>query len=202
MHYSEQYIVKNKIQSWRLIEELGLNTFPYILLDKFDETKLREFLESAKKTHTCDAFGFRSLKESGSKIFHFGMDTDEVMEKAKKLQHFVAYGFNTETESKKILCGEVMIDEPYYMELSATVSTDPKDTARSALCNPTTRFNGSLLHDKKIKHMVRKTPGLEEVIDFMCEKDLIGIATEFGLYSEPNGIKKENLLVFELRTDF
>ena len=198
-----QYEVRNKIQSWKLIESLGLNTLPYILQEQFDEIKMREFLEKSKKSYMCDLFGLRSLIKTGSELASvFDLNSDEVLEHAKKLSHFVVHGYNEVLHSKRILCGEAMIEEPYYMQMSATVSTDPKATARSALYNPTTKFNGSILHDKKIKHMVRRTPGLEDIIEYIQDNDLIGVATEFAICSEPVGRKKENIVVFELRTDF
>ena len=199
-----KYKVRNKTESYRLIEQLELNTFPYKLFDEYDESKLREFLETARDKYNCDGFGARSLKELASRIITSTLysNAEELIERTKGLRHFAAYGFNNESDSSQYLSGEVEIVEPYSMELAATVSTDPKDTARSALYNPSLNINGSLLHDQKLKHLVRRTPGLEYVIDFMMERDLVNVAMEFALCKQPIGTKNEQLAVFELRTDY
>jgi|GEM_PF-7029606 len=192
--------ITNKKQSWNEINRLGLNHFSHLFLEKFDKTAINNHL--AKGDY--DMFSVRDTINVGSSMMRAYMSYDEMMQYAEKLKHFSVMCYKAEWTDKMILCGEV---ELYHRRddgdfgIRSVLSNDPCGHIRAAVNNPTHHINGSLFDNKTI-HAAHQTPGLMNIVNYLCKNDLINVTTELCHYSVPVGVKNENIMVAELRTHY
>lgn len=70
---------------------------------------------------------------------------------------------------------------------------------REAMENPEIIFEANLLDTKGIKRCENRCPYLKEIINYICEKNLVGYTVEFSMFHSPLGVENENIIIWEIR---
>jgi len=82
-------------------------------------------------------------------------------------------------------------------EVYAILSVDPTASVRDALSNPSYNLKTDIF-DKKLNNI----PHFDLIYQYIVEHDLRDIIVEFALFDKEVGIKKEKVIVYELRTHY
>lgn len=63
--------------------------------------------------------------------------------------------------------------------------------------NPDFNYHTDIF-DKKLNHI----PGFDIIYNYIIDHDLLDVIVEFAIYDKPVGIYKDQVIIFEIRTDF
>lgn len=183
-------IIKNKLESIDKINELGLNKFPEELFKKNDDERIKKFIEN----YPVNYYAIRDRsKASGN--FKLKVDFDKVLEEIKEYNLFTINVSSANYVNNQLLVGE--IEFLSNNELYATLSIDPTASVRDALRNPTFNLKTDIF-DKKLN----KIPHFDYIYQYITNNNLQNVIVEFALFNKEVGIKKEKVIVYELRTHY
>jgi hypothetical protein len=119
----------------------------------------------------------------------------DVLKACKSLQVFTVNVSSYNYKDHQLLVGTILIKE--NDEIYLTVSNNKDYSIRDAEKNPD--YNCVIfLDDKRIKHI----NGLSDIIDYIKEKHLEDYIVEFAVFNIKLGIKKEQVIIYEIRTDY
>ncbi len=82
-------------------------------------------------------------------------------------------------------------------EVYATLSIDPTASVRDALSNPAYNIKTDIF-DKQINRI----PHFDVIYEYVTSHNLQDVIVEFALFDKNVGIKKEKIIVYELRTHY
>ena len=82
-------------------------------------------------------------------------------------------------------------------EVYAILSIDPTASVRDALSNPTYNIKTNIF-DKQINRI----PHFDVIYQYVTSHNLQDVIVEFALFDKNVGIKKEKIIVYELRTHY
>ena len=82
-------------------------------------------------------------------------------------------------------------------EVYAILSIDPTASVRDALSNPTYNIKTDIF-DKQINRI----PHFDVIYQYVTSHNLQDVIVEFALFDKNVGIKKEKIIVYELRTHY
>jgi hypothetical protein len=182
---------ENKIESINLILKLKLNTFPERLFLEYNPNSIEEFI----KEFTAEFYAVRDKSFSMSPKSRLAVPYNEVIDYCKCLNKFSINVSSYCYRNNQICVGEIRIYK--NMGIEYIVSNNPSYSLRDCYTNPD--FNGQTnIYDKKIN----KIPGLNEIIDYISKYNLFEIIVEFSVFNCPVGINKENIIIWELRTNY
>lgn len=184
-------VIKNKLESIRKMEELELNRFPEGIFKKGEEDKILQFL----KKYPVKYYAIRD-KEKASGIFKLKVDMDKVLEEIKDYNLFTINVSSANYIENQVLVGEIQFlsnDEVY-----ATLSVDREASVRDALKNPSFNIKTTIFDDK----VLNKIPHFNVIYSYIIEHDLQDLIVEFSLFDKEVGMKKEKVVIYELRTHY
>lgn len=183
-------IIRNKLESIKKINELGLNKFPEQLFKKGDEEKVRQFLIY----YPAKYYAIRDKSMAGG-VFKLKVAFEEVLTEIKGYDLFTINVSSANYEENQILVGEIAIlsDGDVYL----TLSVDPKASVRDALRNPTFNLNTDIF-DKKLNCI----PYFDLIYQYIINHNLQNVIVEFALFNREVGIKQERIIIYELRTHY
>jgi len=193
--------VKNKIESDSLIQKLNLNRIIENYFKKNEIEKLKHFLIQ----NPCSYYNIRD-KSSPMGRFLYKLTPDEVLAQAEKYDFFSVCESLAEADKTLVLQGEILITEDY--KIIASLSDIKGISNRQAMQSPEYRFEAEMIYNPYLKKEEKpwsKIPdvrGLNTVIDYLFPYELIGVIVEFSLFDIPVGTKKENIIIWELRTNY
>ena len=102
-----------------------------------------------------------------------------------------SYNYN----ENQLCVGEVLIKS--NLDVSITISNNKSFSARDAVRLPD--FNMiTNIYDKQLKNI----EGLNYVIDYIFSHNLFDVIVEFSSFDIKVGLNKENVIIYELRTDY
>ncbi len=181
--------LRNKNDSYDVINILKLNVLPVIRFKTFDEQKICEFV----RKYDYPYYAVRDTFKSRSKLFNFKIKKEELISYCKNLTNFTinvsTYGFYTH----QLCTGEIRIDK--NMDVSLAVSNNPLESARGGAQNPDYMLN-TTIYDKKLDSI----KGLNQVIDYIFKHELFDLIVEFASFDIPVGLYNEDVVIFELRS--
>ena len=183
-------IIKNKLESINKINELGLNKFPEQLFKKDELIKVKSFLEQ----YPAAFYAIRDKSKPGG-IFKLSVKYEDVL---KEIKEYNLYTINVSSINycdNQLLCGEIEILS--NGEVYLTLSTDNRASVRNAIKNPTFNLKTNIF-DKSLNNI----PGFDIIYEYISNHHLTDIITEFALFNTSVGIKKERVIVYELRTNY
>lgn len=183
-------IIKSKLESINKINELGLNKFPEQLFRKNEETKVQEFIEK----YPANYYAIRDKSKAGG-IFKLKVDYDKVLEEIKDYNLFTINVSSANYVDNQSLVGE--IEFLSNGEVYAILSIDPAASVRDAIQNPTFNLKTDIF-DKKLN----KIPHFDFIYQYIMNNNLQDIIVEFALFNKEVGIKKEKVIIYELRTHY
>ena len=181
-------VINNKFESIKRVEELRLNKFPEQLFKRGE--KVKKFITS----YPAKYYAIRD-KSKPSGIFKLKVMARDVLNEIEEYNLFTINVSSANYPENQILVGEIEIlsNEEVY----ATLSTDPTASVREALKNPTFNLKTDIF-DKKLN----KIPHFDLIYEFVVTHNLKNVVVEFALFNTKVGIKKENIIVYELRTHY
>lgn len=184
-------VIKNKLESIRKIKELDLNRFPEEMFKKGEEDKIQQFI----KRYPAKYYAIRD-KEKASGVFKLKVDRDKVIEEIKDYNLFTINVSSANYVENQLLVGEIQILR--NSEVYATLSVDGEASVRDALKNPSFNIKTTIFDDKTLN----KIPHFNFIYSYIVEHDLQDFIVEFSLFDKEVGRKKEQVVVYELRTHY
>lgn len=183
-------IIKNKLESVRLIKELNLNKLPEETFKKNEEDKVISFLNK----YPANLYAIRD-KTQGCGIFKFKVPKDQVLNEIKDYNLYSINISSANYSTNQLLVGEIEIlsnDEVY-----ATLTTNKDASVRDAIIKP--EFNiKTTIFDK----VLNKIPCFDIVYKYIIDNGLKDVIVEFSLFDIPLGINNEDIVIYEIRTDY
>lgn len=184
-------IIRNKLESIKTIDQLGLNRFEEQLFIEGQTHEVKKFiLENPAKYY---AIRDRS-KSSG--VFKLKVDYNKVLEEICDYNIFTINVSSANYVDSQLLVGE--IEFLSYHEVYATLSMNPSFSVRDALSQPDYNLKTDIFDNK----MLNKIPHFDYIYEYVVDHHLEDIVVEFALFDKEVGIKKEKVIVYELRTHY
>ncbi|MCI9280816.1 MAG: hypothetical protein HFI49_00955 [Bacilli bacterium] len=182
--------INNKIESIKMIEELKLNKFPEKLFKKGDEEKVIEFINE----YPAEYYAIRD-KSKPKGIFKLAVTKNKILEEIKEYEMYTINVSSYNYANNQVLVGEIEVlsNNDIYLICSAT----PGDSVRDAIKNPDYNLKTNIF-DRKLNNI----PYFNCLYEYVINNNLIDIIVEFAIFNIKIGIKKENIIIYELRTNY
>ncbi len=182
--------IKNKLESMKKISELGLNKFPEQLFKAGEQEKVREFLTC----YPAQYYAIRDKSKAGG-IFKLKVAANDVLAEINDYDLFTINVSSANYVENQLVVGEIQILS--NGEVYATLSVDPTASVRDALRNPTFNLKTDIF-DKKLN----KIPHFDLIYEYIITHNLQNVIVEFALFDKKVGMRKERIIVYELRTHY
>lgn len=108
--------------------------------------------------------------------------------------------FTINVSSANYVDNQLLVGEIEFLsngEVYVILSVDPTASVRDALSKPT--FNLKInIFDKRLN----KIPHFDYIYQYISNNNLYDVIVEFALFDKEVGIKKEKVIVYELRTHY
>lgn len=183
-------IIKNKIDSINKINELNLNKFPEQLFKMNEEEKVKEFITN----NPAQYYAIRDRSKAGG-VFKLKVDYDKVLDEIKDYNLFTINVSSANYVDNQLLVGE--IEFLSNGEVYALLSIDSTASVRDASKNPTFSLKTDIF-DKELN----KIPHFDVIYQYAMSHNLQDVIVEFALFDKDLGVKKEKVIVYELRTHY
>ena len=185
-------IINNKIESSEKIKELDLNKFPEQIFKSGEEEKIIGFL----KKNPVDFYAIRDKsKASGVLNILKVEETDKVLEEIKDYNLFSINVSSANYVDNQLLVGEIELLS--NGDVYAILSLDPSASVRDAIRKPDFNLK-TTIYDEKLSRI----PHFDYIYKYISDNNLYDIIVEFALFDKEVGEKKENVIVYELRTNY
>ena len=183
-------LIRNKLESMKKITELKLNKFPEQLFTENDTEKVKEFLHM----YPAKYYAIRDKSKAGG-VFKLKIVAEDVLNEIRDYSLFTINVSSANYIENQLLVGEIEILSSG--EVYATLSVDPSASVRDALKNPTFNLNTDIF-DKKLNQI----PYFDLIYQYIISHSLQDVIVEFALFDTKVGINNENIVIYELRTNY
>ena len=183
--------IKNKLESIKKIKELNLNKFPEQLFKQGEEKKVEEFLQQ----YPAQYYAIRD-KSKARGIFKLKVDYDTVLQEIGEYTLFTINVSSANYVENQLLVGEIQFLS--NNEVYATLTTDSTASVRDALSYPELNFKTDIFD----KETIKKVPHFDYIYKYIIDNGLQDIIVEFALFNKEVGIKRERIIIYELRTHY
>ena len=182
---------KNKKDAIEKMKQLGLNYFP---LEVFDVKNIEE-IQAFFAKNKGESFIARNPSRTNAKYYYVD-DFEQMKKLLPKFKKEVTLGVSYKKYKEDIvLLGDVNIHKNDMVELTARI--DSEADHRNIYEKPDYNLRCSLDEDA-----IWRVPGFDKLAKYIVEHELYDIVVEFGVFSRKLGCKKDNVVVFELRSGF
>lgn len=183
-------VIKNKLESSETINRLGLNRFPEQIFAADEEIKVKQFIIN----NPAEFYAIRDKSKAGG-VFKLKVAADKVLEEIDEYSLFSINVSSINYIDNQLLVGEVEFfsDGKVY----ATLSLDSSASVRDALKKPDFNLKTTIF-DKKLNDI----PGFDYIYKYIYDNNLNDVIVEFALFDKEVGIKKDKVIVYELRTNY
>ena len=182
--------INNKLESMKKINELHLNKFPEQLFNKNEQDKVKEFLQ----IYPAKYYAIRDKSKAGG-VFKLKVVAEDILTEIRDYSLFTINVSSANYVENQLLVGEIEILSSG--EVYVTLSVDPSASVRDALKNPTFNFSTDIF-DKKLN----KIPHFDLIYKYIISHSLQNVIVEFALFDTKVGINIENIVIYELRTNY
>ena len=184
-------IVKNKVDSIKIIKELGLNQLAEGLFFSGEEEKVKEFL----KENPAKLYAIRDRTKTGG-IFKFNVKREDVLKEIKGYKIFTINISSGTYKNHQKLTGDIKISSDNTVCL--TVTTDPGASVRDAYSKSVFNFKTDIFDDRRLNQV----PGFDYIYDYIYKHNLIDVIVEFSYFDIGVGTKNDKIVIWELRTHY
>lgn len=184
--------IRDKADAIMQMNNLGLNVFPSITVQVGDDETVRQFLEEFPAEEYC-------LRDPNGTVgkFFFVKSAEEIIEKSKEYDGQYTLGVSANPYKEDIvLLGDVKVYKDDNM-VDLTARTDPEANHRNIYSEP--QIN---LHISLDSNELWDVPGFSKLMGYISTYELYDIVVEFVVYSCRVGKNKENVVIFELRSEY
>lgn len=182
--------ITNKIESYEKIIELGLNRFPEKIFKHSEINEVQDFIN----TYPAKYYAIGDKSKAGG-IFKLKVEPANIF---KEVSEYNLFSINVSSYNyieNQLLVGEIYISET---SVNAILSTNNGYSVRDAIRNPNYNFATTIFDDETLNNI----PYFDNIYKYIVENKLKNIIVEFALFDKPVGINKENIIIYELRTDY
>lgn len=183
-------IIKNKLESIKIINELGLNKFKEELFKKNETEKVLNFINNNKAKY----YAIRD-KTKGGGLFKLKVLEADVLYEVKDYELFTINISSINYSDNQLLTGEIFFSSNNDVWL--TVTTDKYASSRDATIYPEFNLKTNIF-DKNLD----KVPYFNTLYKYAVKHNLKDIIIEFALFDIEVGINNENIIIYELRSDY
>ena len=182
------------------LEALRAEGVQIVILDDpdiYSEYAPYEYIEDMKEfieKYPANYYAIRDKSKAGG-IFKLKVDYDKVLEEIKDYNLFTINVSSANYVDNQLLVGE--IEFLSNGEVYAILSIDPAASVRDAIKNPTFNLKTDIF-DKRLS----KIPHFDFIYQYIMNNNLQDIIVEFALFNKEVGIKKEKVIIYELRTHY
>ena len=184
-------IVRNKLESLKIIKEKKLNSFPEKLFYKDQKKEILKFLND----YPTNYYAIRSKEIVGYKKNNFKVLKNDILKEVNNFNLFTINVSSYNYTKNLILIGDIMISK--NNDVWFIGSTNPNFTGKMAEKFPDFNISTNIF-DKKLNFI----PKFDLIYKYIVEHDLIDLIVEFAIYDCPVGIYNEPIIIFEIRTEF
>ena len=171
--------VKDKFDALMQMRNLGINHFPEMICATDDIESVKDFIEENPAEEYC----LRDPNGTVGKV-NFARSLDEIMEKAKDYdEKFTLVVSANPYKDEIILLGDVKVNK--------------EANHRNIYSEPEINMHLSLDSDE-----LWNVPGFSKLMGYVSNYELYDIVVEFVVYGIRVGKNKENVVVFELRSEY
>lgn len=182
--------IYNKIESSKLIKELNLNHFPEKVFKKGQTEEVLKFLNE----FPVEFYAIRDKSKFGGE-FKLAIVRDKVLETVKDYSLFSINVSSYNYVKNQKLVGEILVSKE---DVSILASTDSNYSLRDVYKNPEFNFKTDIFNDK----LLNNVPYFDEIFKYIFDNNLSNIIVEFAYFDKPVGVNKQNIIIYELRTDY
>ena len=184
--------VKDKYDALMQMKNLGINHFPEMICSVDDMESVKQFVEENPAEEYC----LRDPNGTVGKV-NFATTVEEIMEKAKDYEEtFTLVVSANPYKEEIILLGDVKVNKDENM-VDLTARTDTEATHRNIYSEPEINMHISLDSDE-----LWNVPGFSKLMGYISNYELYDIVVEFVVYDIRVGRNKENVVIFELRSEY
>ncbi len=183
--------VRNKLESIEIIKKKKLNTFPEKLFHNNQKNEVLKFLEDNPALY----YAIRSKEIVGCKKNNFKVPKECVLDEINNFNLFTINGSSYNYTSNLVLIGDIMIGK--NNDVWFIGSTNHNFTGKMAEQYPDFNYSTDIF-DKKLNDI----PGFDLIYKYIIEHGLVDVIVEFAIYDCPVGIYNEQVIIFEIRTEF
>ncbi|MBE7075957.1 MAG: hypothetical protein E7375_02700 [Clostridiales bacterium] len=156
-----------------------------------DNKKILDFI----KKYDAKFYAVRDMAKSNSKLFNLKVEKKNVVEYVKEQRNFLINVSSYNYTENQLCTGEIQINKD--MKVSLTISNNKEFSARDAVRCPDFNFVCDI-YDRRLKNI----DGLQQVMDYIFQYNLFDVIVEFSSFDIPVGLNCENVIIYELRTDY
>ena len=182
--------IKNKIESYNKIIELGLNRFPEKIFKANEINKVQDFIDR----HPANYYAIRDKSKAGG-VFKLKVEPQDVLNAVSGYELFSINVSSYNYITSQLLVGEIFISNT---TVNAILSTKRGYSVRDAIKDPDFNFTTSIFDDKTLNQI----SCFDKIYQYIIEKKLQNVIVEFAYFDQPLGINNENIIIYELRTDY
>ncbi len=182
-------IINDKFDSIDYINKLGLNKFAEEVFRSDEKDAIKKYLVE----HPVKYYLLKDKTKTHGQVY-YALTKDEVME---HVDEYEILGIDISALNyidHKLLTGEIKISHDNNIVIIA--STNKESNHRNFL-EPRYTYDTDLF-DERIKYI----PYIDEIINYIFEHHLFDVIVEFCLFDIPLGIKKEKVVIYEIRTEY
>lgn len=182
--------IKNKLESYNKIIELGLNRFPEKIFKSSEINEVQEFINK----YPANYYAIRDKSKAGG-VFKLKVEPQNILNEVSGYDLFSINVSSYNYIDNQLLVGEIFISGT---TVNAILSTNSRYSVRDAIRNPDFNFTTNIFDDKTLNQI----PYFDEVYKYVVDNKLQNIIVEFAYFDKPVGINNENIVVYELRTEY
>ena len=182
--------IKNKLESYNKIIELGLNRFPEKIFKSSEINEVQEFINK----YPANYYAIRDKSKAGG-VFKLKVEPQNILNEVSGYDLFSINVSSYNYIDNQLLVGEIFISGT---TINAILSTNSRYSVRDAIRNPNFNFMTNIFDDKTLNQI----PYFDEVYKYVVDNKLQNIIVEFAYFDKPVGINNENIVVYELRTEY
>lgn len=182
--------IKSKIESYEKIIELNLNRFPEKVFKCSEINEVNDFI----KKYPANYYAIRDKSKVGG-VFKLKVEPENIL---KEVAGYDLFSINVSSYNyidNQLLVGEILISNT---DVNAILSTNSKYSVRDAIRNPDFNFITNIFDD----NILNRIPYFDKVYKYIVENKLQNVIVEFAYFDKPVGINNENIIIYELRTDY
>ena len=182
--------ITNKIESYEKIIELELNRFPEKIFKANQIDGVKAFIEQ----YPANYYAIRDKSKAGG-IFKLAVKQEDVINEICGYDLFSINVSSFNYVDNQLLVGEICISNN---DVSAILSTNNKYSVRDALCNPDFNFVTTIFNNEVLNNV----PYFDNVYKYIVEHKLQNVIVEFAYFNKPVGVNNENIVIYEIRTEY
>lgn len=182
--------IKNKLESYNKIIELGLNRFPEKIFKSSEINEVQDFIN----TYPANYYAIRDKSKAGG-VFKLKVEPQNILNEVSGYDLFSINVSSYNYIDNQSLVGEIFISGT---NVNAILSTNSGYSVRDAIRNLDFNFMTNIFDDKTLNQI----PCFDEIYKYIIDNKLKNTIVEFAYFDKPIGINKENIIIYELRTDY